>query len=254
VRVVFTLFAANQDRFFCFFCWSKRAIVFSKHLESVHSEFLCLIRSRDNLLSSQKGMPHPPVLKHGPRSSVPERGWKYAMSYFSTVAVQAILVVRTLTSVGASTYQGHTKPLSCHSWQGEVSWNFGSSLDAETRKVMIYARTDWSVWKHSVEDRHDANVQIVLVWTSYGGERLIELPSSWFPPKCPTGSLVTSQSVALEVERLTAVRGSTLLFDCNHTPNLRNRLWFRLSYSWLLITRTSNGKMTKWPTPGKQVW
>jgi len=42
---------------------------------------------------SFEGMPHPPVLKHGPRSSVPERGCKY-VSYFPfiSVAVQAKLL------------------------------------------------------------------------------------------------------------------------------------------------------------------
>lgn len=56
-----------------------------------------------------------------------------------------------MAGAGINTYQGH-------STSHEMAP--GESAYAETRKVVIFARADRSVEKSSVEDCHDANVQI----------------------------------------------------------------------------------------------
>jgi len=49
-------------------------------------------------------------------------------------------------------------------------------------------------------------------------------------PQDRWSSATFKSTVALEVERLTAVRGGITPFDCNHTPNLRNVSGSELSF------------------------
>jgi len=116
----------------------------------------------------------PPVLKHGPRSRL-RMQVKGQMNPLGVTKVNALLCDPQCKERRSTTQ--------CLLNRGQLN----CSIRARTRKVVNYThlgrRQSNLCWKS----------EMVLTCKSfirdaYSGERLIELPSSWFPPKFPQES------------------------------------------------------------------
>ena len=75
-----------------------------------------------------------------------------------------------------------------HHRGSEVSLCITRSYHAGTRKIANYACIRWSQKKFWWKSEAILTCKS-FVKCGYGGERLIEQSSSWFPPKCPPGQL-----------------------------------------------------------------
>ena len=141
--------------------------VVSKLLPTVSCN-LAIIHQRKNLWDTSYACMHVfwPVLKHGPRSLTFLQVFECWITFICAMKMAGQMCAWT-------TNQSNAIGLSV-------------SINVRTRKMVNYA------WEKQSQGKPWRRLAMVLTCKSfvilgYRGERLIELSSSWFPPKFPSG-------------------------------------------------------------------
>lgn len=120
----------------------------------------------------------------------------------SSVCIMVVLLISNIhlsvivryisTSLGLQMVYSFSVLSTCFLYYIKLSWenSWGLNVRLVTRKVSSYCWAWWrqekSCWKLAL---CGTDVQIVTAKTSNRGERPIEIPSSWFSAKFPSGKL-----------------------------------------------------------------